>query len=272
MSGKWVAVTSLRDSTASSEGGQLALQVENLACRFGGVKAVDGASFHVRQGHITGIIGPNGAGKSTAVNVICGNTAAHQGNVRLFGEEIRGMSPARIARLGLTRTFQKSSEFARLSVMENLLMGAPPTRGEWFFGALGPRSHWRQAERELVERARQLLGDFELEAHENSLAGELSGGQRRLVEIMRAIMGSPRMLVLDEPLAGVHGSNIARILRHIERLREIGVTTLIIEHDLAALEQVCDDVIIMSQGRVIGQGFLRELLTRPEVIDAYAMG
>lgn len=249
-----------------------ALRVEGLACHFGGVRAVDDATFKVSQGNITGLIGPNGAGKSTAVNVICGNSTSQKGSVRFLGQEIRGMSSAGIARQGLTRTFQKSSEFSRLSVIENLLVGAPPTRGEGFLGALGPRARWRQTEEEFVDKARQLLCDFELEQYENTLAGDLSGGQRRLVEIMRAIMGSPKMLILDEPLAGVHGSNIARILRHIERLRGLGVTTLIVEHDLAALEQICDDVIIMSQGHVIGQGELKELLSRPEVIDAYAMG
>src|SRR5579885_2542506 len=180
------------------------LRVRDVYCAFGGVHAVDGASFDVRAGTITGLIGPNGAGKSTMLNMIAGAIAPDAGSILFDGVEIAGQPSYRVARLGLMRTFQLSSEFARLTVLENLLVAAPGQRGEAPWRALlGPRA-WRREESALVERARELLYRFDMGAKEDEYAGNLSGGQKRLVEIMRGLMAEPRMLLLDEPMAGVN--------------------------------------------------------------------
>jgi ABC-type branched-subunit amino acid transport system ATPase component len=240
--------------SASSINTPPALEVRNAVRHFGGVKAVDGASFTVPKGFVVGLIGPNGAGKSTMVDLICGNTPIQSGSIELFGQSITGTKSHKLFTLGLTRTFQHSSEFRRLSVLENLLLGVPRSSGETFLGALGPRRRWAPDQSEGLELARTLMLEFEMGAYADTCAGELSGGQRRLVEIMRALMGRPKLLVLDEPLAGVHVSNISRILDHIKGVRDRGVTCL------------------MSQGRVIGQGPLNVLREDKRVLNAYAMG
>lgn len=262
-----MAADTREDATATA-----ALEVHDVVRHFGGVKAVDGATFTVPSGSVTGLIGPNGAGKSTMVDLVCGNTSAQAGAIKLFGRPILGLKPHQLFALGLTRTFQHSSEFRRMSVLENLLLGAPQSAGESFLGALGPRRRWLGRHEDALIAARALMDEFQMKAHENTRAGELSGGQRRLVEIMRALMGNPRLMVLDEPLAGVHVSNIARILEHIKAVRDRGVTCIIVEHDLAALESVCQQFVVMSQGRVLGQGPMSLLRQDERVLNAYAMG
>jgi ABC-type branched-subunit amino acid transport system ATPase component len=258
-----------QDTTGPTD---VALEIVGAQRHFGGVRAVDGASFTVRAGDVVGLIGPNGAGKSTMVDLICGNTRPQSGAIRLFGRTVTGAQPYELFAQGLTRTFQHSSEFPRMSVLENLMMGLPPGPGESFLGALGPRRRWIEGERRGLRLAPGLMEQFELAGYANTAAGELSGGQRRLVEIMRALMAQPKVLVLDEPLAGVHVSNIGRIINHIARLKEAGVTCLIVEHDLAALGRIADECVVMSQGKVIAQGPMSELRKDEGVLRAYAMG
>ncbi len=248
------------------------LKVRDVVRDYGGVMAVAGATFEIPAGRITGLIGPNGAGKSTMVGIVSGFIKPRSGKVEFNGEDVTGKSPHQVAARGVVRTFQISSEFGKLTVLENLLVATPRQRGESFLGALRGRGYWIEQEREIVARARGLLKRFGMSAKEEEQAGNLSGGQRRLVEIMRGLMASPKLLLLDEPLAGVNPSLAQEIMGYIEGLRDEGLTMLMVEHDLAAVERVCDPVIVMAQGRVLAQGSLRDLRQQQEVLDAYFIG
>lgn len=248
------------------------LEVRDVAREFGGVHAVDGASFEVPPGRITGLIGPNGAGKSTVVGLVSGMIKPSSGRILFEGEDITGLPPYRVARLGVTRTFQHSSEFGKLTVLENLLVAAPGQRGESFLGAVVRPRRWREQEQHIVEEARSLLRRFDMSEKEEEYAGNLSGGQKRLVEIMRGLIAKPRLLLLDEPLAGVNPSLSDRIMGHLEELRDEGLTMLMVEHDLLAVGRVCDPVVVMAQGKVLAQGPLEELRANTDVQNAYLIG
>ncbi|MGH7757927.1 MAG: ABC transporter ATP-binding protein [Candidatus Dormibacteria bacterium] len=249
-----------------------ALEVEGLACSFGGVRAVQGASFAVPARGITGLIGPNGAGKSTVLNLVAGAIPTRSGSVRFLGQELGSLPSYRRARLGLIRTFQLSSEFARLTVLENLLVAAPPIRGERLREALRGRRYWQQAEWEAVERAREVLARFDMARLEDEYAGNLSGGQKRLVEIMRGVMAQPKLLLLDEPMAGVNPSLTRRIEAYLLELQREGLTMLMVEHELSVVERLCSPVVVMAAGRVLRQGEMAELRRDQEVLDAYLIG
>ena len=256
-------------STPSAE----LLAVRGLAKSFGGVRAVDGASFGVERGSITALIGPNGAGKSTALSVVAGAIAPSAGAVVFDGDVVTGLPPMRIARRGLIRTFQVSSEFQRLTVLENLLVAAKWHPGESLARALvrGKRG-WRSHERELVARARVLLERFEMSPKEDEYAGALSGGQKRLLEIMRALMAEPVLLLLDEPMAGVNPTLSRRIEEHLRELNAEGLTMLMVEHELGVVERLCRHVIVMAQGKVISEGTMDIVRREQEVLDAYLVG
>lgn len=248
------------------------LQASDLRRSFGGVDAVAGASFAVRPGTITGLIGPNGAGKSTVINIIGGQMRPDGGRVLFRGREIQGLPPHRVARAGLVRTFQTANVFAQLTVLENLLLGARPWDGETFHAALLGRWFWRRRETELVDRAESMLDRFGMRRMENDDAGTLSGGQKRILEIMRALMSEPVMLLLDEPMAGVNPTLAHTIGDHLHDLRVQGMTMLMIEHDLALVDRLCNSVVVMAQGRVLAEGSLRDLRQSREVLDAYLAG
>jgi ABC-type branched-subunit amino acid transport system ATPase component len=249
------------------------LSVSDLERSFGGVHAVDGVTFQVQRGSITGLIGPNGAGKSTALGAIAGALRADGGSIEFEGEDITRLAPMKRARRGLIRTFQTSSEFQRLTVLENLLVGDQDHPGETLLGALlrGGRS-WRAHEREVVLRARGLLERFEMADKEDEWAGSLSGGQKRLLEIMRGLMAEPKLLLLDEPMAGVNPTLTRRIEEHLQQLNREGLTMLMVEHELGVVERLCDRVIVMSQGKVISEGTMEALRRDQEVLDAYLVG
>jgi ABC-type branched-subunit amino acid transport system ATPase component/ABC-type branched-subunit amino acid transport system permease subunit len=248
------------------------LSVRDLSRGFGGVQAVDGLSFDLAPGQVTGLIGPNGAGKSTALKLIAGAIAPSSGEVLVDGVNVAGWPAHKVARLGVIRTFQHTSEFGRLTVLENLLTAAPDQPGDTFGGALLGRRHARDRQRELLAKAWALLADFQLTAAADSYAGQLSGGQRRLVEIMRALMAQPRILLLDEPMAGVNPTLRLVIEEHLQRLRDGGLTMLMVEHELGSVERVCDSVIVMAQGRVLATGTMAELRRNEEVLSAYLAG
>jgi ABC-type branched-subunit amino acid transport system ATPase component len=248
------------------------LEVSELRVEFAGVHAVDGAQFAIPPHRITGLIGPNGAGKSTTLKLIAGSLQPTGGRIRYDGRDITGRPTHEIARHGLIRTFQLSSEFARLTVMENLLVAVPHQRGATFLGSLRGKRHWRAQQAESIDRARVLLAQFEMSHATDQYAGELSGGQKRLVEIMRALIAEPKVLLLDEPLAGVNPSLRLIIEEHLSRLRQQGLTMLMVEHELGAVERCCDSVIVMAQGRVLAEGSMKEMRANEEVIDAYLVG
>jgi ABC-type branched-subunit amino acid transport system ATPase component len=245
-----------------------ALQVHDIVRAFDGVRAVEGASLDVEPGSITGLIGPNGAGKSTLFHCISGFLRPQSGRVLLDGKRIDGRAPHRIARAGLIRTFQTPRALTRMTVLENVMLAAPHHRGERLGGSLAARA--RRREREVRVRAAELLELVRLDGHSGALAGTLSGGQRKLLELVRALMAEPRILLLDEPMAGVSPTLRVELLEHILALRERdGVTLLIVEHDLDFVMRASDLVIVMNDGRVIAHGSPDEVRADERVVDAY---
>jgi branched-chain amino acid transport system permease protein len=248
------------------------IEIRDLVVQFGGTRAVDGVSLDVRRGEITGLIGPNGAGKSSLLNAAAGALRPSGGSIVYQGENIAGEPAHRIARRGVTRTFQVSSEFSRLTVLENLVVASPGLRGESFWGTMRSKRYWRDDEADAVDRAMALLERFEMTAAAHQYAGELSGGQKRLVEIMRALMAKPKVLLLDEPFAGVLPSLVRTLEAHLLALRVDGLAIVMVEHELGAVERITDSVVVMAQGRVLAQGTMSEMREHPEVVDAYLVG
>jgi branched-chain amino acid transport system permease protein len=252
--------------------GDIILQAVDVTRDFGGVHAVSGVSFSVRRGTVTGLIGPNGAGKSTLLALLAGTARVSSGHVLYQGNDVTALPAYQRARLGLVRTFQLASEFRRLTVMENLLSAAPGNRGDSLAGALAGRRYWRRDEAAAVAKATGILRRFGLQALANDYAGDLSGGQRRLVEIMRALMTDPQLLLLDEPMAGVHPELARRIGDMLVALTRDGVTVLMVEHELAIMDEFCDPVIVMAEGSVLAEGTMTQLRGRTEVVEAYLVG
>jgi branched-chain amino acid transport system permease protein len=261
-----------RDGQAGPGAGETILEAAGLVRDFGGVRAVGGVSLSVRQGTLTGLIGPNGAGKSTLLALLAGTIPPSAGTISYDGHDITASPAFRRARLGLVRTFQLASEFKRLTVMENLLAAVPGNRGDSLLGAMAGRRYWKRDEEAAVSRAYEVLQRFGLQEAANSYAGDLSGGQRRMVEIMRALMAEPRMLLLDEPMAGVHPNLARRLGNELVALCREGMTILMVEHELAIVEDFCDPVVVMAEGSVLAQGTMRELRARTEVVEAYLVG
>jgi branched-chain amino acid transport system permease protein len=253
-------------------GGGVILEATGLSRDFGGVHAVAGISFSVRRGTLTGLIGPNGAGKSTLMALLAGTERPSAGRIVYQGEDITSAPAFRRARTGLVRTFQLASEFKRLTVMENLLSAVPGHRGDSFLGAVAGRRYWAADEAASVARAAHILRRFGLEDRANEYAGELSGGQRRLVEIMRALMAEPDMLLLDEPMAGVFPELARRIGQTLQELCHEGLTILMVEHELAITDEFCDPVLVMAEGALLAQGTMAQLRERSDVVEAYLVG
>ena len=251
---------------------EVVLQAADVVREFGGLRAVAGVSLSVRRGTLTGLIGPNGAGKSTLLAMLAGTLPVSSGQIRYQGEDVTGLPAYRRARLGLIRTFQLASEFKKLTVMENLLSSVPRNRGDSLRGALAGPRYWRGDEAAAIVRATALLERFGLEAHANSYAGDLSGGQRRMVEIMRALMAEPQVLLLDEPMAGVHPILARRIGAELVALTAGGLTVLMVEHELAIMDEFCDPVVAMAEGTILAQGTMSELRRRSDVVEAYLVG
>jgi branched-chain amino acid transport system permease protein len=257
---------------AAPEDRPVVLETVDVVREFGGVRAVAGVSIQVRKGTLTGLIGPNGAGKSTLLAMLAGTLPVTSGKIIYEGREITGVPAFRRARLGLVRTFQLASEFKRLTVMENLLSAVPGNRGDTFRGSLLGQRYWQADETAAIARAEAILERFGLEQFANHYAGDLSGGQRRLVEIMRALMAGPDMLLLDEPMAGVHPNLARRIGNELVALAQEGMTILMVEHELAIMDEFCDPVVVMAEGAVLAEGTMQQLRGRSEVVEAYLVG
>jgi branched-chain amino acid transport system permease protein len=261
-----------RAAPSPASAGDVVLRAVDLVRDFGGVHAVAGVSVEVRRGTLTGLIGPNGAGKSTLLAMLAGTIPATSGQVVYQGTDVTGVPAYRRARLGLVRTFQLASEFKRLTVMENLLSAVPGHRGDSLAGALRGRRYWRRDEEAAIARARVLLERFGLSSYADTYGGDLSGGQRRLTEIMRALMTEPAMLLLDEPMAGVHPRLARQIGAQLLDLCAEGMTILMVEHELAIMDEFCDPVIMMAEGAVLATGTMADLRARAEVVEAYLVG
>jgi neutral amino acid transport system ATP-binding protein len=246
------------------------LEVREVARSFGGVRAIDGASFDVRTGSITALIGPNGAGKSTLFNVVSGFLRPERGSIRFEGRSIAHAPSHRIARRGLVRTFQTPRALTRLSVLDNLLVAAPRHPGERLSAWVVLPGRARAREREARARAHELLALVRLERHADDYAGVLSGGQRKLLDFARVLMAEPRLVLLDEPMAGVNPTLGRQLVEHVLELRErAGMTFLFVEHDLDVVMEASDRVIVMAEGRVISEGTPAEVQGDERVVDAY---
>ncbi len=206
------------------------------------------------------------------MGIIGGAIAPTGGSISFEGVDVTGLPPHKIARRGIIRTFQLSAEFAKLTVLENLLVAAPGQKGESLLGAELGRPYWGRDEDALVVRARDVLDRFAMAPKENELAGNLSGGQKRLLEIMRALMANPKLLLLDEPFAGVNPTLAREIEHYLLDLRDEGLSMIMVEHELSVVERLCDPVVVMAQGKVISEGSMRDVSSRQEVLDAYLVG
>ena len=248
-------------------------EAEGVVKRFGGIRAVNGATMKVQQGSITALIGPNGAGKTTFFNLITGFYRADHGAVSFDGHSIAGKPPYAIARLGMVRTFQITKALSAMPVIDNMMLAAPDQPGEKLRNVVFRPAATRAREKEVREEAMELLEVFNLTKLADAYAGTLSGGQRKLLELARALMTKPRFLLLDEPMAGINPTLGRRLLEHMQRLRrEDGVTFLFVEHDMEVVMNHADRVIVMAEGRVIADGEPHEVRSDQAVIDAYLGG
>ena len=246
------------------------LEVDGVEKRYGGVRAVDGASLSVERGSITALIGPNGAGKSTLFDVVSGFERADGGAIRLDGRSIFRLPAFAIARRGLVRTFQMTKTLNVMTVLDNMLLAAPDHPGERLSTWILRPWAARRRESDARTRALALLETFDLASQASAYAGTLSGGQRKLLELARALMLAPRLVLLDEPLAGVNPTLGRRLLEHIEELRrDEGTTVLFVEHDMEVVMNHSDHVIVMAQGRVIAEGTADEVRRNETVVEAY---
>ncbi|MFI7418334.1 ABC transporter ATP-binding protein [Nonomuraea sp. NPDC049684] len=244
------------------------LTVDNVVRRFGGLTAVEVAHVEIQRGSITALIGPNGAGKTTFFNQLTGFDTADSGSWTFNGRSMSGVPAHKVARAGMVRTFQLTKALSRLTVMENMRLGAQRQKGETFWRALIP-SMWRGQEDEITARAEELLERFKLGAKRDDFAGSLSGGQRKLLEMARALMVQPELVMLDEPMAGVNPALTQSLLGHVKDLREQGMTVLFVEHDMDMVRDISDWVIVMAQGAVIAEGPPDTIMSDERVIDAY---
>lgn len=246
------------------------LSVRNVRKRFGGVLAVNDASFEVARGSITGLIGPNGAGKTTIFNLISGFLRPERGTIHFDGQRCDGHPPHALAAMGLVRTFQIPRVLTRMSVLENMMLAGTEQPGEGLGAALYKPRRIAQREREVREQAHELLELIRLSRLANDYAGTLSGGQRKLLEFGRALMTRPRMVLLDEPMAGVAPTLALQLLQHIVELRETsGTTIFVIEHDMEAVMAISDRIIVMDEGATIAEGLPEEIQQNERVIEAY---
>jgi branched-chain amino acid transport system ATP-binding protein len=246
------------------------IRVEDLHMRFGGIHAVNGASINIAQGSITGLIGPNGAGKTTLFNVIAGHYRPTSGQVWLDGEEITGLAPHELFHKGLLRTFQIAHEFATLTVRENLMMVPGGQPGEVLWDAWFKGAKVRAREAEVVRKADEVIEFLEISHVADELAGNLSGGQKKLLELGRTMMVDAKIVFLDEVGAGVNRTLLNTIGDAILRLnRERGYTFCMIEHDMDFISRLCDPVIVMAEGRVLTEGSPSEVMANEQVIEAY---
>ncbi|RMF36224.1 MAG: ABC transporter ATP-binding protein [Alphaproteobacteria bacterium] len=246
------------------------LEVRDLTMRFGGLTAVDGLSFRVEQGSIHGLIGPNGAGKTTTFNMISGFYRPTSGQVLLRGEDISGLKMYEVARRGVVRTFQHSTLFAELTVLENALVGTHmPFRPNVFAAIIG----WdREDRRGALARAAEALEFFGLSGYAGARAGDLSHGHQRALGLAVAYASHPDVMLLDEPFTGMNPEETRSMMALMEKLRGQGITILIVEHDMAAIMGLCDTITCMSFGRLLAEGDPEHIRNHPAVIEAYLGG
>jgi branched-chain amino acid transport system ATP-binding protein len=244
------------------------LVADEVRRSFGGLVAVDVEHLEVQRGAITALIGPNGAGKTTFFNLLTGFDTPNEGRWQFDGRALSGVAAHQVARHGMVRTFQLTKSLARLTVLDNVMLGATGQRGERFLTSL-LRPLWKGQEDDIRARAEDLLVRFKLDHMRDEMAGSLSGGQRKLLEMARALMVQPTMVMLDEPMAGVNPALTQSLLGHVKQLREDGMTVMFVEHDMDVVHDISDWVVVMAEGRVIAEGSPDQISSNDAVIDAY---
>lgn len=246
------------------------IDVQNLSISFGGLKAVQNCTLSVEAGSITGLIGPNGAGKTTLFNMVAGTLTPTSGTILMDGEDITGIPSDRLFHKGLLRTFQIAHEFGQMTALENLMMVPGDQVGENLFQAWFRPSLVRDQEAEVKARALEVIDFLKLGHVKNELAGNLSGGQKKLLELGRTMMVDARVVLLDEVAAGVNRTLLQDLVGNIERMnRELGYTFFMIEHDMDMIGRLCDPVIVMAEGSVMTTGTIEEIKANPAVVEAY---
>ena len=248
------------------------LETDGVVKAFGGVRALDRCSVRVHEGTITGLIGPNGAGKSTLFNVIVGLFRADEGSINFRGERVDGFAPYELVGRGIVKTFQIPRELRNLTVLENLMICAKQSPGESVLNLLLSIRRVRHREREIQKKAEDLLRFVGLHALRDEYAKNLSGGQKKLLELTRALMTDPTMILLDEPVAGVNPTLTVKILGLIEELRKQGKTFFLIEHDMDVVMNRCDWIVVLHQGHKLAEGKPSEIKQDARVLDAYLGG
>jgi ABC-type branched-subunit amino acid transport system ATPase component len=254
-------------STGSSA--ESILKVSDVHRSFGGVAAVTGADFEIRQGSITGLLGPNGAGKTTLFNIIAGTIPLTKGDVFFDGRKVTGWRPDQLAHLGLTRTFQLARGLSDLTVLENFALYAKSQPGEELWRVFLNANSVRAREEAVIEDAWKLAKQLNLAHVANNRAADLSGGQKKLVELGRALLGQPKLLLLDEPMAGVNPALAVELGKYLLTIRDQGVTILVIEHNMSFIRQICDHVIVLASGKVLAEGQFEEIRANEVVQSAY---
>jgi branched-chain amino acid transport system ATP-binding protein len=242
--------------------------IDNVTRVFGGLTAVDVGHLEIPRGAITALIGPNGAGKTTLFNLLTGFDKPNSGSWSFDGNNLAGIPAFKAARMGQVRTFQLTKSLGLLTVLENMKLGAPKQTGERIFTGVLPFI-WRKQETEIEEKARDLLRRFKLDAKEKDYAASLSGGQRKLLEMARALMSDPVLVMLDEPMAGVNPALTQSLLDHILDLKDLGMTVVFVEHDMHMVRHIADWVVVMAEGKVVAEGPPDAVMNNPAVIDAY---
>ncbi|WP_336646053.1 ABC transporter ATP-binding protein [Microbacterium sp. USHLN186] len=244
------------------------LVVDGVERRFGGLTAVSVDHLEIPRGAITALIGPNGAGKTTLFNLLCGFDKPNSGTWEYDGKNLAGIPSFKVARMGQVRTFQLTKALSLLTVLENMKLGSPDQPGEKFWQSLIP-GIWKKKEVEIEQKARELLTLFKLDTKEKDFAASLSGGQRKLLEMARALMSDPQLVMLDEPMAGVNPALTQSLLDHILGLKDRGMTVLFVEHDMHMVRHIADWVVVMAEGRVVAEGPPETVMEDPAVVDAY---
>lgn len=244
------------------------LVADNVTRQFGGLTAVNVEHLEVPRGLITALIGPNGAGKTTMFNLLTGFDEPNSGSWRFDGKDLAGVAPYKVARLGMIRTFQLTKALSLLTVIDNMRLGAQDQPGEGFIQSF-LRPIWKKREAQISERADELLQRFKLDSKREDYAASLSGGQRKLLEMARALMSKPKLVMLDEPMAGVNPALTQSLLEHIKGLKNDGTTVLFVEHDMHMVRNIADWVIVMAEGKIVAEGPPAQVMKDQAVIDAY---
>jgi branched-chain amino acid transport system ATP-binding protein len=244
------------------------LVADNVTRQFGGLTAVNVEHLEIPRGLITALIGPNGAGKTTMFNLLTGFDEPNSGNWTFDGKDLAGVAPYKVARMGMIRTFQLTKALSLLTVIDNMRLGAQDQPGEGFIQSF-LRPIWKKREAQISERADELLQRFKLDTKREDYAASLSGGQRKLLEMARALMSEPKLVMLDEPMAGVNPALTQSLLEHIKGLKNDGTTVLFVEHDMHMVRNIADWVIVMAEGKIVAEGPPAQVMKDQAVIDAY---